>query len=512
MEKTNNKNGKLMFGFIVFAILLIVAVGIAYAFFNYTRTGTANTIKTGRIAFNSVQGESINLTNMFPIDVTNGIPDDNTKVGTVTINVTGDTTYAEGVEYLVSAVNVTNSVGTKSLPISIDVSVSSNTNNDPATTLGTSDNNYFTNRDNASTSVYKILAKDTISNDDQLVVGYIKSGATGVDGNIVIRAYLDKAKVSITDTYDGNETDNMGTTTEWVDDRVTFTTQEWNSLQQNGVSFQVKVEANEGIWVEEPLTGTQMVQRAILAKQEAETNSCNPVFIDDNGTASDDSDDITYFSGDNDCIDMNYVWYSGKLWRITAIYPDGAMKLVTQNNITSIAFNASGQANFYTDANTTSYMYQWLNEDFYDTLYNANQLIDTSKQWNATMPSDTNVSTKPGDTNMVTANAGLLNNYEFYNSYRCIGSSTCTGSSYSTGYLNIGYYWWLLNPYNASRVWLVSNSGSGDDSNPSNTFGVRPSIYLKSGVKFTGEGTESSPYKIVGVLNYKMVIMSNYLE
>ena len=84
----------------VFTLVLMLGT-VTYAFFNYTRTGTANTIKTGRISFNSEQGTSINLTNMFPIDVTNGIPDDATKVGTVTIHVTGDTTYAEGVEYLV---------------------------------------------------------------------------------------------------------------------------------------------------------------------------------------------------------------------------------------------------------------------------------------------------------------------------------------------------------------------------------------------------------------------------
>ena len=485
------KSKKQMF-IVIGAFLLTILLGtVTYAFFNYTRTGTANTIKTGRISFNSEQGTAINLTNMFPIDVTNGIPDDVTKVGTVTIHVTGDTTYAEGVEYLVSAVNVTNTVGSKSLPISIDVAVTSNTNNNPVTTLGTSDDNYFTNRGtSASTSIYKVLANDTISTNDQLVVGYIKSGATGIDGNIVIKAYLDKSKIAITDTYDGNETDNMGTTTEWVDGRVTFTTTEWNSLQQDGISFQVKVESNEGIWVEEPLTGTKMVQRAILAKQNAETNSCNPIWTDS-------EDGIVYFSGTNECVDMNYVWYSGKLWRITAIYPDGAMKLVTENNITLIAYNKSS-VNFYTDANTTSYMYQWLNEDFYDTLYNPSQFIDTTKRWNATMPENTTISTKPQETNMVTANVGLLNNYEFYNSYRCIDSSTCTGSSYNTGYLNIVYLWWLLNPYNASRGWLVDVNGRGISNGSTNSYGVRPSIYLKSGVEFTGEGTESSPYKIVG--------------
>ena len=114
------------------------------------------------------------------------------------------------------------------------------------------------------------------------------------------------------------------------------------------------------------------------------------------------------------------------------------------------------------------------------------------------MPADTGISTKPGNTNLVTANVGLLNSYEYYNSYRCIESAACTGSSYSTGYLNIGYYWWLLNPYNSSNVWLVNDDGRGRDNYPTRTYGGRPSIYLKSGLEFTGNGTVDSPYKIVG--------------
>ena len=287
----------------------------------------------------------------------------------------------------------------------------------------------------------------------------------------------------------------------WVSDAIIISDTETNATytqtQFNNLYANVHVELGAADQTHVP-TGTEKLLAAIEAKQNATTNSCNPVWIDDNGTANDTSDDITYFSGTNDCVDMNYVWYSGKLWRITAIYPDGSMKLVTQNNITSIAFNATGQVNFYTDANTKSYMYQWLNEDFYDTLYNANQFIDTSKRWNATMPTNTTISTKPLETNMVAANVGLLNNYEYYNSYRCINSSTCTGSNYVTGYLNIGYYWWLLNPYSASLVWRVDRNGVGDNSAPTGASGGRPSIYLKSGLEFTGDGTNSSPYKIVG--------------
>ena len=301
------KNKKTMISIIGIAVLVIGLVGITYAFFNYTRTGSANVIKTGKITFNSEQtGNAINLTNMFPIDVTNGIPNDATKVGTVTIHVTGETTYDEGVEYLVSAVNVQNSVGNKNLPISIDVTYT----NTSGETVGTADSSYFTNRSTTNASIYKILAEDTITNDGRILVGYIKSGSTGIDGNIVIRAYLDNSKIAVSDTYEprtvrtvkstgynstacenvltgeanastycatasslqtaiNNESLTAaqisalvsaglvdeytdGTTSNWVNGRTVFTTNEWNGLQQDGVSFQIKVEANEGIWVTAP--------------------------------------------------------------------------------------------------------------------------------------------------------------------------------------------------------------------------------------------------------------------
>ena len=269
------KTKKQMFTVVgVFALIMMLGT-ITYAFFNYTRTGSANVIKTGRITFNSTQGTAMNLNNLFPIDPEEtGIMNDATKVGTVTINVTGDTTYGDGIEYKVSAVNVQNTVGSganaKSLPISIAVSVTSNTENDPATTLGTSDDSYYTNRGpSASTSIYKVLASDVIENNQELLVGYIKQGATGIDGNIVIKAYVDKNKVAITDTYpegdvthsEGEEPNQTtiidytnGTTSTWVGDRTVFTAEEWNGLQTNGVSFQVKVEANEGIWITGPTT------------------------------------------------------------------------------------------------------------------------------------------------------------------------------------------------------------------------------------------------------------------
>ena len=88
------KTKKQMF-IVIGAFLLTILLGtVTYAFFNYTRTGSGNTIRVGRISFVTRQTETISLTNVFPIDPTEtGIMNDSTKVGTLTIEIEGDTDY-----------------------------------------------------------------------------------------------------------------------------------------------------------------------------------------------------------------------------------------------------------------------------------------------------------------------------------------------------------------------------------------------------------------------------------
>ena len=318
-SEQKQKNKKIMLSIIGIAVLVIGLVGVTYAFFNYTRTGTANVIRTGNLSFNAEQSGTVTLSDLFPIATTNGnVTAQTPGVGSLSIHITGSTSYDEGIEYIVKAVNVTNSNGT-SLPISIGIGYEASEGQ--GKTIGTEDNSYFANRGGA-TSRYKVLSTDTISEGQDIVVGYIAPGQTGIDGNLVIIAYLDARNIAISDTYpDGivfgvnteldndkaaacasylsslnataawcqgtgtitHESDDItfqqaldngvitneqktylagqgmikelytdGTTTEWVNGRTVFTTNEWNSLQSSGVSFQVKVEANEGVWVPKP--------------------------------------------------------------------------------------------------------------------------------------------------------------------------------------------------------------------------------------------------------------------
>ena len=214
-----------------------------------------------------------------------------------------------------------------------------------------------------------------------------------------------------------------------------------------------------------------------------------------------EEDGITYVSGSQDCINFNYVWYSGKLWRITAINPDGTMKMITDDPITTISYNPDTDLNFYDiskkdDATYTgSYMYQWLNEDFLDTLYNYENIIVKNSTWNITTSSSN--STKLPETTLINNSiigkntpVGLLNSYEYYLSYK--------NTSFSSGYLNIGYRWWLLNSYSSSKTWSVYYRGNGFYGNPSSEYGVRPSINLKSNIQLSGgSGTKDDPFTIL---------------
>lgn len=252
MEENNQqrRNRKVMFSIIGIAVLVVGLVGVTLAFFNYTKTGSNNTVSTGRIFFEASQGNTITLNNLFPITVATGstVTSSTPGVGSISIHITGDTNYQSGIEYLVTAVDVTSVSSGSALPISIEISYE---NNGTGTSIGSEDSSgYFTNR-GSTTSLYKVLSTNTISEGQDIVVGYIAPGNTGIDGNIVIMAYLDASNIAITDTYNGTSTatDPMGTESTWVDGRTVFTTDEWNALATNGVSFKVKVEAHEGTWV-----------------------------------------------------------------------------------------------------------------------------------------------------------------------------------------------------------------------------------------------------------------------
>jgi len=195
---------------------------------------------------------------------------------------------------------------------------------------------------------------------------------------------------------------------------------------------------------------------------------------------------------------QNYVWYSGKLWRVVLKNNEtGAVKMVTDNNMAAIDYNkrtgTNGSAQD-TEFNN-SYVDQWLNQEFLLTLHNYEDYLEENSVWDATT-NNSSTPTRPNGTTKVKRTVGSLNSYEYYVTY---GHSDGLATKY-TNYLINNVYWWTLTPVSSSYVWNVKSDGNLDNgTGPAYSLrGVRPSINLKSNIQITsGEGTESNPYRLL---------------
>ena len=186
-------------------------------------------------------------------------------------------------------------------------------------------------------------------------------------------------------------------------------------------------------------------------------------------------------------VDNNYVWHSGKLWRIVAINSDNSIKLVTQGNMTTVEWDTSSRNTNY----STSQMRSWLNTEFLPTI-NADLIVESN--WDYTTYSSFPIS-KITTTNYVTEKVGLLNIYE----YMMTGGTS--SSSTSKTFLNNGYFWGTMSPnYDDEFVWYISCDNNAYSNGPTISNGVRPSINLKSNITLTGEGNGQleTPYTLEG--------------
>ena len=262
----------------VFTLVLMLGT-VTYAFFNYTRTGSANNIKTGRIYFNSEQDGSLQLTNIFPVKSTDVNPN---NLDSVTVAITGDTTYTDGEEFEITLTSVNDTFNGKKIPINYIATYTANTD----AVIGTSSDDYWNARNNKDASIYTLTETGSVEEGKQILVGYIDNGDTGINGTLTIKAYIDADRIAITDTYDENETDDMGTTTNWVNGRTVLTTTEWNSFKnsETPISFKIRAESNEGIWVDRPSTPascfTTKAIKTYIRNPNMDINTCVSKFTE----------------------------------------------------------------------------------------------------------------------------------------------------------------------------------------------------------------------------------------
>ena len=179
-------------------------------------------------------------------------------------------------------------------------------------------------------------------------------------------------------------------------------------------------------------------------------------------------DENQYIVGENP---NNYVWYSGKLWRAIQIDNESQdVKLVTADVISVIPFDED--SNIFKG----SYVEKWLNNYFLETLYNPTKYISTHR-WNYA-------------SNMYSSKKVGLVSYSDLNAIK-IDSNT--------SYLNGEQYHWTLTKATDGNVKLVELNGLASDNSVDDPCGIRPAIYIKSGIKvYGGSGTKSAPYQLEG--------------
>ena len=345
--------------------LILLLVGTTYSFFNYTRTGNPNNFSVGRISFVTDQSSTINLSNIFPIDSAN-VNTDTDNVGTVVVTITGDTDLDKGIEYLVSSqdTNIYTSSG-KQVPLSLNITT---------TGLGTSNSNYYTERENTNESIYKKLVGDELVGDQMILVGYIVPNdplgtPDGIDGSITIKAYFDKNKILISDTPEESAS--------IAGNRTILSTSEWDSFNSNGVSFKVKVEANEGIWVNGSLE--DIMKKNAVMDNTSSTYVSASTGIDFGAFSSDtngkgvytragtenDAYPIMYYRGD---ISDNNVLFANQCWKAVRTTNAGGVKLI---------YNGS-TSNYYIREFTDVDTYLLENEKYPFTFNETNKTFDVS--------------------------------------------------------------------------------------------------------------------------------------
>lgn len=185
-----------------------------------------------------------------------------------------------------------------------------------------------------------------------------------------------------------------------------------------------------------------------------------------------DNEQKYYFYGKN--INNNYIYYSGRLWRIINI-DNKTVSLITEDIQSSIVW---GTNNDY----EKSYISGWLKDNFLKTLNDYENYIVESSFCIDTIELDSITCEDKYKTNV-----GLITVEEYLKA----------GGNES--YLNTGKYFWTMNSSVDNKIWYIFDEGGiNNDSNTVTTYysyGVRPVIRIKKDVtSYSGNGTKNNPY------------------
>ena len=187
-----------------------------------------------------------------------------------------------------------------------------------------------------------------------------------------------------------------------------------------------------------------------------------------------------YYQGKNT---NNYLWYSGRLFRIVNI-DEAGLTLITEDSQTSLVWGIDNNIK-------ESYVYNWLNQtDENNTGIFLNSI--NNYESNLVMTSWCIGASKLEDTT-------CQEHTESYVSLLSVSDYLKAGGVNS--YLNNSTYWWTSNISSEGNPWYIFNTGGINDEVSLNetyySYGVRPVIKISRTLNYLkGDGSKENPYQI----------------
>jgi len=209
-------------------------------------------------------------------------------------------------------------------------------------------------------------------------------------------------------------------------------------------------------------------------------------------------DDTIYYVGE---VQNNYVWFGGFVWRIVNVNPDGSLKLVTEQQLTTISFGEADNAAFGSLKDT--YAADWLTENFLTNFNRANDILEVAYSTPDLTSEDSTWTSKVSLLTVKDAmRSGITDNRyaDYYNHpalYDTLFGSylhTLTGA-HNTHLADVVYG----DPTTELRIRYMSNSEQLYRTAFSDNWGIRPVITIDgSMILVDGNGTAEDPFVIEG--------------
>ena len=211
-----------------------------------------------------------------------------------------------------------------------------------------------------------------------------------------------------------------------------------------------------------------------------------------------------FFTGANP---NNYITFNNETWRIISVECDGTIKIMRNESIGNMAWDSSNSNNWEKPATLNTY----LNGTYLTNTLNATaQSQIVAKDWSVgPVTSNNNMSTQVNNENSNKWNGKValptLSEYiRTNNNQNKCGTYSLLYDNYSdcarTGWMDTTSvsWWWTLSHFDyVGYVFYVKLDGGFTTYYATQTYAVRPTVYLSSDIQITGgNGSSSNPYTI----------------